>query len=233
MKVFIVYGLIDPITNELRYVGYTKNLKQRITSHYTPSALSKKRHRNHWLKSLLAIGKKAEVIVLEKYYTKFEACQAETELIEYYRWIGCNLTNQILGGEGGATRIGYKNSPEMQAKIAAGNRGQKRSKEAKEKMRQAKLGTKQSPETIAKRANKQRGRPGGMAGKKQSEEAKSKISKSLFGKKRIDSWKIKQSDWHIIEQMFDDKISKVKIAKSFNVGVRTIRYLLRYIKSHK
>lgn len=234
--IYYVYGLIDPITAELRYIGYSMHPEERNLQHYYPSKLKKRGHRNHWLKGLLRIGKRAEMIMLEAYPTKKEAGQAETELIEYYRWIGCNLTNQALGGEGGSTRLGQTNSPEMRANISKGQMGKVISEDAKEKMRQAKLGTKQSQETKDKRAR-------AMTGKKHSAVSIAKRSgpnhvhygkpSKSRGQKRVECWKIGQSDWPLVEKMKSDKVSMIKIAKTFNVGVRTIRYLLRYIKDNK
>ena len=33
---YFVYGLIDPFTNEMRYVGFTRNLKERLGGHCSP-----------------------------------------------------------------------------------------------------------------------------------------------------------------------------------------------------
>ena len=48
----------------------------------------------------MANEQKAEVIILEEYTTAEELPQAEIELIEYYKYIGCNLTNGTPGGDG-------------------------------------------------------------------------------------------------------------------------------------
>ena len=89
----VVYGLIDPITNELKYIGYSENHKSRYSNHHNPSKLKKNTHKNNWLKSILAKGLKVEMIILERYETVEKMKQGEIELIEYYKSIGCDLTN--------------------------------------------------------------------------------------------------------------------------------------------
>ncbi|MGI0058125.1 MAG: GIY-YIG nuclease family protein [Nitrosotalea sp.] len=39
MERHVIYGLIDPNTKELRYVGYSSDLKQRISNHHNPHQL--------------------------------------------------------------------------------------------------------------------------------------------------------------------------------------------------
>jgi hypothetical protein len=64
MIAYVIYGLIDPNTKELRYIGKTKNLKDRIYNHYKKEKLKPNTYKNNWLKSLLKLNQRAEIIVL-------------------------------------------------------------------------------------------------------------------------------------------------------------------------
>jgi hypothetical protein len=96
----VIYTLSDPNTNEIRYVGYSSDLKERIRGHYKPSSLKEKTHKNQWLKSLLDTKQKAKVDIIASYATAEELPAAEIEMIAYFRSIGCSLTNGTDGGDG-------------------------------------------------------------------------------------------------------------------------------------
>jgi len=95
----IIYGLIDPNTNEIRYIGYTSNQKRRYQQHHNPSFLRSNNYKNNWIKSLLAKGQKAEMIEICEYETAEELPMAEVMWIKNYRILGCNLTNSTDGGD--------------------------------------------------------------------------------------------------------------------------------------
>ena len=66
MKTFI-YSLTDPITNQIRYVGKTVNLEQRLYNHINHAKTMKyKRHVCYWINSLLKQGKLPIMNVLEE-----------------------------------------------------------------------------------------------------------------------------------------------------------------------
>lgn len=150
----IIYGLINPITQHLRYIGYTCNAKHRFNLHVAPSKLKKNNKKNAWIKSLMVQGLKPEMIVLEIYENAEELPQAEIEQIAYYHWIGCDLTNGTVGGDGGATTTGKPMKQETKDKIAFSHKGKKKkpfSEEIKRAISERGKGRKQSPETICKR----------------------------------------------------------------------------------
>jgi len=150
----VIYGLIDPNTKELRYIGYSNNLQRRMRAHCNPCNLKKITHKNNWINSLIKLGQKPYVIVLETYDTQEELPQAEIEMIAYYKYIGCSLTNSTYGGDGTYGRIV---SEETRRKTSISNTGKKQSKEARENWKPANKGkpspnkgNKASPETIKK-----------------------------------------------------------------------------------
>lgn len=96
-----IYGLIDPITNQLRYIGKSNNIKARYREHLI-NAKNKKTHRDNWIYSLLIKNKKPELLIIDvipieewKYWELF--------YINYYLFIGCNLTNCIINISTGLT----------------------------------------------------------------------------------------------------------------------------------
>jgi len=97
----VIYGLVDPNTNEIRYIGKAINLKNRVINHLKPSRLITKTHKNNWLNFLIKDDKKPFIIVLEKNLDESVLNDFEMKWIKYYKKIGCNLTNGTNGGDGG------------------------------------------------------------------------------------------------------------------------------------
>lgn len=113
-----IYGLIDPITSELRYIGYTANsIEFRGNGHWRERKRGKT-HKNNWINKLWDDYKvKPEVFQIEE-ILESEWVEAECFWIDYFRSIGCNLTNNSLGGRG---RIkGTKLDSVHKSKISAG-----------------------------------------------------------------------------------------------------------------
>lgn len=113
-----IYGLVDPSTSEIRYVGYTaKSLEHRLNNHWCSRKRSST-HKNHWLCKLWNDnGIKPDIFVLEE-VSEDEWEEAETFWIEYCRFIGANLTNGTIGGNG--RKKGSRLSSEHKAKISDG-----------------------------------------------------------------------------------------------------------------
>ena len=176
------YGLIDPRNGEMRYVGESKNLKQRLQRHCSPSKLKTNSHKNNWIKQVLATGLRPEIILLETYDTEQEALDAEVELIAYYRYIGCDLTNRTKGGDRGNL---YVRTPEIKTKISNIAKGRKHIQETKDSISKTLTGYKRTEENCA---NISKGLKGKYIGEKasgykrpHSEEEKQKVmNSSLF-----------------------------------------------------
>lgn len=96
---FYIYGLIDPITQELRYVGKTYNIRIRYNEHM--SKLKKNTYKNNWIKKLLQNKLKPEIYCFEEFDSENDAYEAEEFYISYFKQIGCKLTNNSVGGRGG------------------------------------------------------------------------------------------------------------------------------------
>jgi len=94
MKIFI-YTLSHPTTNEIRYVGKTGNLKNRLTSHLSASKSSNS-HVGRWIKSILPIGLPIIDIIEECDENSWE--EREIYWISFYKEQGLNLCNIQKGG---------------------------------------------------------------------------------------------------------------------------------------
>ena len=125
-KPAFIYGLRDPRTEEIRYVGKSIRPQERLTNHMNepPSSC----HRSHWIQELKAMGLRPALVLLERVDGAWSWQESERRWIAYGRAQGWPLTNNTDGGDG------VVNLPEA----------------ARAKMRLTWLGRKHKPETIAK-----------------------------------------------------------------------------------
>jgi group I intron endonuclease len=137
-----IYTLKDPFTQEVRYVGKTKNdLIKRLYEHCTERNLIKNSHKNNWIKKLKKQDTRPiiELIELTENWKEREAYW-----IKYFRDKGINLTNETDGGDG---CIGIKRSQEYIEKlinIKRKNGTLKRSAECRKKISDSHKGKKMS-----------------------------------------------------------------------------------------
>lgn len=184
----VIYGLVDPRTLLVRYVGLASRGLKRARAHRVPSRLAERSHKSSWIKSLLAAGLDYEIVVLEE--TSREAlCDAERFWIAYGRACGWPLTNLTDGGDGAlnpsaetrakrsAALKGRYMSPEHRARIGDAHRGRVKSPEERRRLSEALRGKKRSAESIAKQFASRKGY-------KHSDETRAKIRVSNLGQKR-------------------------------------------------
>lgn len=116
----IVYGLIDPRSGELRYVGKSTTGMVRPRKHGQPGTLKWNRgHSGAWLRSLARDGLAPEIIELERAATRSDLAAAEQFQIAYWRFVGADLTNLTIGGEGAS---GRRVDAALRAKLSAAAR---------------------------------------------------------------------------------------------------------------
>ncbi len=155
MKIFI-YKLIDPRTNEIRYIGKTKNkLKKRLYEHCTERNLKTNTHKNNWIKQLLNLNLRPKIELLEE-VNQDNWIEREMYWIEYFKNNDYNLTNTSDGGEGS---FGYKMPIESIKKAIETRRKNgtlKRSDECKKRIAIAQTGKKHTKEQTAKMVAKTR-----------------------------------------------------------------------------
>lgn len=198
MRPCAVYYLVDPETQQVRYVGISVDPVRRYSGHVKTKATG---HSANWIRSLTLRGLLPVLRIAAWVQDTEEAKRVEIALIARHQ----NLTNMSSGGEGGSgvwfsnerrtahsarMRERYK-SPEARAKhgevtragwnksgarerASAASKGRKHSAESREKIRRLNLGKKHSPESYAAGALKRTGR-------KLSLETRAKMSASRTG----------------------------------------------------
>lgn len=128
MKVYI-YTLEHPITKEVRYVGKTKNPKERFHNHCN-RLHNEHSHKRNWINSLRSIGLKPKMNILDE-VNESEWKYWEKYWIEQFRQWGFDLVNHTSGGDGltvgnqTSFKKGQKpwNYGTAKPKILKGNRG--------------------------------------------------------------------------------------------------------------
>lgn len=89
--------MVDPRSLEVRYVGITKaTLARRLRGHMNKAAGGESTHRSAWIRTLLAVGLRPAMVVLEDSVDSAR----EAYWIAFYRAGGADLTNATAGGEG-------------------------------------------------------------------------------------------------------------------------------------
>lgn len=159
-----IYILKDPNTDEIRYVGKTNNIKNRLKDHIRKSKLSKT-HKNNWIQSLLIKNQEPVIEIIEEITNKNWGIR-EQYWIDFYRGEGVRLTNIANGGVGG--NLGDL----VNEKISKANKGRVFSNETKEKIKLKHIGKKHSIETINLFKEQRSGEKNSMYGKKVKESSK-------------------------------------------------------------
>jgi hypothetical protein len=90
MKISI-YKLVDPFTQEVRYVGKTKMFPvQRLAGHINERTPSLKKE---WIKSVIKQGVTPETVVIEEVDTTKKGATREKYWIKHHLDSGCKLLN--------------------------------------------------------------------------------------------------------------------------------------------
>ena len=79
-KQVYIYGLYDPITKELRYIGKTNNLRSRLWGHLRDAKGGQRTHKGAWIRKLLREGAEPIISVIRK-ATKDDWQEIEKECI--------------------------------------------------------------------------------------------------------------------------------------------------------
>jgi hypothetical protein len=187
-KQVYIYGLYDPFTKKLRYVGKTNDLNKRLWTHTRSAERGQKTYKASWIRSLLKRNEKPVIDVIqettEETWQKDEIfCIAQAEIE------GAKLTNLTKGGDG---LIGYSPSEKTRKRLSEYNKSTGRTPPSWK-------GRKQSPEHIRKRVEARKKNNS----YKHSQETKDLISKKNVGKnlgnthtlgyKHTEKWKQDQS----------------------------------------
>jgi hypothetical protein len=136
-----IYALVDPETEEIRYIGKSIRPSERLANHINEPQSNC--HRSHWLHSLKAKGLKPILLIIEELSGNWPWQEAERYWIAFGHAQGWPLTNNTSGGDGvpdlpAATRekmrkvwLGRKHTPETLIKLSKASRGRRHSAESK------------------------------------------------------------------------------------------------------
>jgi hypothetical protein len=150
-----IYGLADPRTGALRYVGKTvRSLKLRLQGHVSKSDLARHSHKTNWVMSLLVAGVRPEIFEIEELPNE-ALDEAEIFYIQYFRSIGCSLTNTAPGG----TSCGRKRSWEERRQMSVSRTGKftEAQRQAAKLRGLTQRGIKRTPQAIANMSAARRG----------------------------------------------------------------------------
>jgi len=132
-----IYGLVDPISGQLRYIGQTmRPLQKRLIDH-TSESRTTHTHKSNWIRTLLSRGLVPGIILIQEVDDEIRN-QAEIFWIAYFIGLGCPLTNCTEGGEGWR---GYRHSEESKLKMSLAKKGKNTAawtEERKDKLRKPK-----------------------------------------------------------------------------------------------
>lgn len=145
-----IYGLHDPRTGELRYIGKSVRPRQRVRNQMNERANT---HRGHWLAELRRLGVEPIQVIIDAVPADSDWQAIERVYIAAARASGARLTNGTDGGDGvsglsmeareriASTWRGRRATPEHRAKlVAAMARRGPPSSETRERMRTAMIG---------------------------------------------------------------------------------------------
>lgn len=192
---FLVYGLIEPHTGNLRYVGKSSSGMKRAKSHQCESA---REHSNtHVCRWLRKIYKEFQatpcILVLAECVSNDEALDREQEIIAMFKDAGIELVNITAGGQG---MTGWHPTEETRMKLSRSLKGKRKgilfSQEHKDRLRESMIGRTFSDESIQKMVKSRTGKKQtpdhiennrlANIGRKLTLEHRAKISAARIGK---------------------------------------------------
>lgn len=135
MKTTNIYILIDPTSNQVRYVGKTNNIAERYKNHKN-RCRDVNTHKRNWINKLRK-EKLYPLIEVIDVVPQNEWVYWECFWISYYKSLGCNLTNATYGGDG----LSHANKTSFKKGSMPWNKGIPCSKDTREKITNALLGT--------------------------------------------------------------------------------------------
>lgn len=216
---YIIYGLTDPNTSAIRYIGQSSQGLNRPKEH-AKNSRSNAKCRN-WVKSLRSRDLTYGITILEVLKDSSELNPAEIRWIKYGRDEGWDLTNMTDGGEG---TLGHIKSKETRARLSAAATLRQSSPEVRERARLKALGHITTEETKIKISKK-------LAGRKLSAEHSENIGKSLKGRIFTDAHRLK------LKLAASNRVGKKSpkgriLTESHKLNLR-IAALKRYAKNNK
>ena len=100
MRKVYIYCLIDPIDNQIRYVGKSVNPEKRYTYHINPHPTDTNKHKKNWINKLRDNDLLPELFIIDEIN-----CDGDEWIIYEQYWIsqirswGFDLLNYSIGGD--------------------------------------------------------------------------------------------------------------------------------------
>jgi group I intron endonuclease len=196
-EIVYIYGLIDPRTKELRYIGKSVDPRIRLRKHIS-ERFQHDSYKDRWVRKLIDSESKPILFIID-IVEKSEWVFWEKFYISYFRGLGTRLTNSTNGGDQPPSTKGRKHTKKSREKMSKSkkgkpipwlNNGEERTKKHRENLSKSLKGRvsnnkgKKFSKEYRKKLSKahiglQSGEKHPMYGKHHSEESKKKISKAL------------------------------------------------------
>lgn len=171
MKLYKLYCLRCPVSNEIRYIGQTsKSLKERLRTH-VKGITKNNNHRTSWLKSLVYIN---QLPVIEQLFVTNDQDYIDRIEVGTIKQLRKRKYKLVNSDRGGRTRRGYKHKEETKLLL---------SKIAKNQCKKAQIEAMKKANTGLKRSDKEKKQISNrMKGRIMTIEVKQKLSQSLKDK---------------------------------------------------
>ena len=102
METTFIYGLKDPRTDIIRYIGKTNNIEKRL-EHHIANREYLNSHKNSWIKGLINNGISPKLEIIDE--VPVDNWQFwEKHYIKLFKSFGAKLVNGSEGGDGGVTK---------------------------------------------------------------------------------------------------------------------------------
>jgi len=121
MEKIFIYILIDPTTEQVRYVGKTTDIKRRLRRHINERYLHDS-YKDRWLRKLLDNNLSPQIEIIDE-VGKDNWVFWEQFYISYFRFIGSSLTNRTIGGDQPPSTKGRKHTMESRMKMSNTKKG--------------------------------------------------------------------------------------------------------------
>jgi group I intron endonuclease len=131
-----IYGLVDPLSSQIRYIGKADNPAKRYFRHLRENIKNPRTHKECWIASLLKNNLKPILEIIEE-TDAASWVEREKYYIAYYKSKKVDLTNATDGGEDPPNATGRKISEEHKAILLSCNLGKKRSLETRQRISEA------------------------------------------------------------------------------------------------
>lgn len=122
-NIVYIYGLIDPTTKELRYIGKSISPTSRLRKHISERHVHDS-HKDRWIRKLVNANIKPELMIVD-IVSEDEWAFWEIFYISYFNDLGVRLTNGTIGGDQPPSTKGRKHTEESKRKMSEAKKGKK------------------------------------------------------------------------------------------------------------